>query len=172
MSTRRQRRLDGLAPTDRATSIAPPAADPTKPADRLPDDETAEHSPAGKPPSSQEARRAAGGKHRRAVSVPTELAQQLRVRAQELDRFQTDLVLDCLAAAGPALRQAAADGHTSAGPLDRPRRRAHRGRTVTTLTLYLSQGEVHAIDDLARTTAHTRSGLVAAALDHHLSELS
>lgn len=106
------------------------------------------------------------------MSVPTALAQQLRARAQELDRFQTDLVLDCLAAAGPALRQEAADGHASAGPFERPRRRAHRGRTVTTLTLYLSQGEVHAIDDLAHTTAHTRSGLVAAALDHHLSELS
>lgn len=172
MSPRRQRRLDGLATTDRATSIAPPAAAPTEPADRLPDDETAEHSSARKHPSTREAPRTAGGKHRRAVSLPTALAQQLRARAQELDRFQTDLVLDCIAAAGPPLRQAAADGHASAGPFERPRRRAHRGRTVTTLTLYLSQGEVDAIDDLAHTTAHTRSGLVAAALNHHLSELS
>ena len=105
--------------------------------------------------------------------MPTSLATQLRERAQELDRFQTDLVLECLAALAPtAHSDQGKERNAVAAPFGRPQRRAHRGRTMTTLTLYLSHGEVEAIDDLARTTGCTRSGLVAAALESHLAEIS
>ena len=172
--TRRQRRLDGLAAPARGTSVSPPppsgpeegstSGEPPPPGPRSPTRSTPSK-PAGAP--------RAGGKHRRAVSLPTPLATQLRQRAQELDRFQTDLVLECLAALASTAHSDQGKEHSSGvGPFDRPQRRAHRGRTVTTLTLYLIQGEVDAIDDLARTTGHTRSGLVAAALESHLVEIS
>ena len=172
--TGRQRRLDGLAAPDRGTSITPPSPPDREeaPAAKHPR-EPSQRSPTPSTPSKPAAAPQAGGKHRRAVSVPTPLATQLRGRAQELDRFQTDLVLECLAAfalaVGPDNRK---ERNPGAGPFHRPQRRAHRERTVTTLTLYLSQGEVDAIDDLARRAGHTRSGLVAAALEAHLAEIS
>ena len=174
MTERRQRRLDGLATPDRGTSISPPSP-PTgeeAPTSKHPL-EPSQRSPSRHSRSTPGASPQPEGKHRRAVSVPTPLATQLRTRAHELDRFQTDLVLECLAALATSVEpDHRKERHASAGPFDRPQRHAHRGRTMTTLTLYLSQGEVDAIDDLARTTGHTRSGLVAAALARHLSENS
>lgn len=176
MNQRRQRRLDGLAPPERSTSIRPPSPaapsaqaepDPAhEPATPSPTTRTRATSPTATPAS-------ASGKHRRAVSVPAPVAQQLRDRAQQLDRFHTDLVLECLAALAPAVHHDdASEAAKTDEPLARPHRRAHRGRTVTTLTLYLSQGEVEAIDGLARTTGRTRSGLVAEALERHLAGIS
>lgn len=175
MTERRQRRLDGLATPQRSTSIRPPT--PATPGEHT------EPDPPREPAKSSAITRTRGqkpaptpaqaGKQRRAVSVPTPLAQQLRDRAQQLDRFHTDLVLDCVAALVPVVHyDSAADAANTAEPLVRPRRRAYRGRTVTTLTLYLSQGEVEAIDELARTTGHTRSGLVTEALEHQLAGIS
>ena len=172
--TRRQRRLDGLAAPARGTSVSPPPPpDPKEGSASEDPPASARHSPTRSTRSKPAAPPQAGGKHRRAVSVPTPLATQLRQRAQDLDRFQTDLVLECLATFAPtAHSNQDKERGSGTGPFDRPQRRAHRGRTVTTLTLYLSHGEVDAIDDLARTTGSTRSGLIAAALESHLAEIT
>lgn len=178
MTEQRQRRLDGLATPSRSTSIPPPSpAAPGHQTEPDPPREPATPSPTTRTrttkPTTTTISVTASAKHRRAVSVPAPLAQQLRERAQELDRFHTDLVLECLAALAPAInRNSATNVADTEEPLVRPPRRAHRGRTVTTLTLYLSQGEVEAIDELAHTTGRTRSGLVAEALERHLAGIS
>lgn len=178
----RARQLQGLNPPDRAATIPPPAskrqntepAAPSATADvkasmgkqrprRRPGARAATTS---KPPSDQ-------GKHRRAVTVPTALVEQLRHRAHELDRYQTDLILDCLAATATTLEGEHDTDQTPAdSPFHRPRRRAHRGRTTTTLTLYLTRAEVEAMDALATRLAMSRSAVVAVALDRGLDQLT
>lgn len=177
MSSARQRRLSGLGPPDRAAGVTPPA--PTEPPEPNESEPPARNAMKGAKPRSRRqsgrarAVQAKGGKHRRAVTVPTELVEQLRRRAAELDRYQTDLILDCLAATAGELEQVA-DGAKARGdgsPFTRPRRHAHRGRTVTTLTLYLTRAEVEAMDALAQRLGCTRSGIVTRALEHGLEDL-
>jgi hypothetical protein len=174
MNAARQRRVEGLGATARATTVAPPPS-PVHPA--------AETPPQNNPPSEKPAQRprrprrpgkapAPVGKHRRAVTVPTPLVEQLRRRAQELDRFQTDLILDCLSATAATLEQEhQAEQAPSDSPFRRPRRRAYRGRTVTTLTLYLTRDEVEAMDALAQRLGLARSAVVALSLDRALGQL-
>lgn len=175
MSGSRQRQLAGLAPIDRAT-IVPPPARKERQKDTAP--ESANDSPANQraarhsPKSTTAGQPARDGKHRRAVTVPTPLVELLRQRAQELDRYQTDLILDCLAVTAAALeREHEADSGSVESPFHRPRRRAHRGRTVTTLTLYLTGGEVQAMDALANRLGLSRSAVIAIALDRGLDQL-
>lgn len=177
----RARQLQGLTRPDRATTIPPPTST------ALPaGSETADSAVVGvKRTTSKQPRRRSGGraattarqapdhgKHRRAVTVPTALVEQLRERAHELDRYQSDLILDCLAATATVLeREHGADTPVDS-PFHRPRRRAHRGRTTTTLTLYLTAAEVEAMDALASRLGLSRSAVVAVALDRGLDHLT
>lgn len=169
MKAGHSRQLDGLAVPDRRATVPPPRAGAV----------AKEHTSEGRTVAPRRRRRTATdggtrppeptGKHRRAVTVPTPLVQLLRQRAQQRDRYQTDLILDCLAVTAENLeREHTVASTTEPGPFNRPPRRAFRGRTVTTLTLYLSRDEVQAMDALARRLGRTRSGLVAVALERGL----
>lgn len=178
----RARQLQGLNPPDRAGTIPPPASKRQNVEPAAPSLAADANGSTGK----QQPRRRSGahaattptpppnqGKHRRAVTVPTTLVEQLRHRARELDRYHTDLILDCLAANATTLEGEHDTDRTPAdSPYHRPRRLAHRGRTTTTLTLYLTRAEVDAMDALATRLGLSRSAVVAAALDRGLDQLT
>lgn len=183
MSTARTRQLQGLTPPDRAATVPPPKAtrtpassartDPAGPSTPTPNSRKQPRSRSRARDTTRASGRSDHGKHRRAVTVPTALVEQLRQRAHELDRYHTDLILDCLAATATALqREHDSDQAPTNSPFQRPRRRAHRGRTMTTLTLYLTGAEVHAMDTLATRLGMSRSAIVAVALDRAIEQLS